>query len=158
MTFAEKVIQVALSQVGVREHGRNAGPEVEKYLAAVHLGPGYSWCGAFVAWCVQEAGRQGGYDAPAGPPSFQSSAGALRTAILNPTLWQDKLHLTWPLIYVLDHGGGQGHVGFGLEPLPGGLFRDVSGNTNQDGSREGDSVWEHTNRRIADIHRALRIA
>lgn len=155
MTFADRVVQIALSQVGVREHGQNAGPEVEKYLREVGLGPGYSWCGAFVAWVFAEAVRQGGYDDLVGPPLFKGSAGALRTLALNPMLRVDQP--VWPGIYVLDHGDGKGHVGFGIEPLANGIFRDVSGNTNSAGSREGDSVWEHTNRLIVDVRGWLRI-
>ncbi len=44
------------SQIGVREHGFNAGPEVEKYLRYVNLGRGQPWCAAFICWVYGQAG------------------------------------------------------------------------------------------------------
>lgn len=48
-----------MSQVGVREHDGNTGPQVEAYLQAVGLGPGYPWCAAFIAWVHQQCGISG---------------------------------------------------------------------------------------------------
>lgn len=49
-------LQVALSYVGVTESGgKNTGPEIDRFLSSVGLGPGYSWCAAFVSYSLQEA-------------------------------------------------------------------------------------------------------
>ena len=37
---------------GVREVGKNAGPDVEKYLHSLGMTKGSPWCAAFVSWCV----------------------------------------------------------------------------------------------------------
>ena len=37
---------------GVRETGKNAGEDVEKYQRSVGLSKGNPWCAAFVSWCV----------------------------------------------------------------------------------------------------------
>lgn len=53
----QKVIQVASSQVGIKEKtGKNDG-EVEKYIASVGLDPkaGYPYCAAFTYWVGREA-------------------------------------------------------------------------------------------------------
>lgn len=58
-TIRDKVVQVAYSQLGVKEiGGENRGPDVEKYLAYAHAGPGDPWCAAFVQWCFGQAGRE----------------------------------------------------------------------------------------------------
>jgi hypothetical protein len=52
----EKLADVAMSQVGVREvGGNNRGPKIRVYQAASSLKPGpWPWCAAFVDWCVQQ--------------------------------------------------------------------------------------------------------
>jgi hypothetical protein len=47
-------IQIALSQVGVKEQpkGSNRGPMVDKYTG----GNAVPWCALFVLWCFREAG------------------------------------------------------------------------------------------------------
>jgi hypothetical protein len=46
---------VALSQVGVREHGFNRGKQVELYQRAGGGKPGDAWCSWFVSWCLRQA-------------------------------------------------------------------------------------------------------
>ncbi|MCF8451741.1 MAG: hypothetical protein K9G42_00985 [Pedobacter sp.] len=43
------------SQIGVRERGINAGPHVEEYLHYVNLGRGQPWCAAFICWVFGQA-------------------------------------------------------------------------------------------------------
>lgn len=44
----------ALSYVGTVERGgNNRGPEVDLFLRAVGLNPGYSWCAAFTTYCLR---------------------------------------------------------------------------------------------------------
>ncbi|SEN74763.1 CHAP domain-containing protein [bacterium A37T11] len=45
------------AEIGVREATvKNDGPEVEKYLKYIGLTKGYSYCAAYVCWCLHEAG------------------------------------------------------------------------------------------------------
>jgi len=51
------VAKTYYSQIGVREAtGKNDGPQVKAYLAAVGLPEGYAWCGAFPAWTFDQHG------------------------------------------------------------------------------------------------------
>lgn len=52
----DKLVSIAMSQVGVREiGGNNCGPKVREYQAATELPPGrWPWCAAFVDWCLRE--------------------------------------------------------------------------------------------------------
>jgi hypothetical protein len=50
-------------------------------------------------------------------------------------------------VFVIDHGHGLGHVGFVESFRPDGLLVTVEGNTNPEGSREGDGVYRRTRRR-----------
>ena len=52
----EKLADVAMSQVGVREvGGNNRGAKIRTYQAASNLAPGaWPWCAAFADWCVQQ--------------------------------------------------------------------------------------------------------
>lgn len=50
ISIRDSLISIFRSQIGVKQIGDNTGPEVDMYLAAVGLSPGYPWCGAFVGW------------------------------------------------------------------------------------------------------------
>jgi cell wall-associated NlpC family hydrolase len=57
----QRVAIVAEKEKGAKEWpaGSNSGPEVNRYLKATGLGPGYPWCAAFVTWCLKKAGYKG---------------------------------------------------------------------------------------------------
>ena len=148
--LAQTSLTVAITQIGVEEKpkGSNAGPDVEKYLKSVGLGKGYSWCMAFVYWCVVEA--------------------ALKTATINPLKKTggvlDQLHSKKNLevktpqpgdIFIMDFGKGQGHVGF-VEHIVGDVIHTIEGNTNNDGSREGYKVCRRE-RKMNTIKAYLRL-
>jgi hypothetical protein len=46
---AKRILDWERSQLQVREHGYNRGPEVESYLRTTGNTPGSEWCGAFQA-------------------------------------------------------------------------------------------------------------
>lgn len=46
-------IDTALTYVHVRETGNNDGKEVRMFLKSVGLGKGYSWCAAFISYCLK---------------------------------------------------------------------------------------------------------
>jgi hypothetical protein len=130
----ERALHVARGLVGVREVGANAGTWVGRFLAAVGLGTGYSWCAAFVYYCLITAGAD-----PAKLPPKRQAAG-----VINWRAWAARENRLgdYPergkLFFWLDQG--QGHIGFcrlgeGLD------FSTIEGNTNQKGSREGDGVY-----------------
>ena len=47
-------LDTAVTYVGAGEAGgKNTGPEIDRFLASVGLGPGYAWCAAFVSYSLQ---------------------------------------------------------------------------------------------------------
>jgi uncharacterized protein (TIGR02594 family) len=136
-TLSEAALAFAVSQVGVHEQGgNNQGPEVNAYLASVGLDPGYSWCAAFVYFCFKQAAAQLGLVNPC-----PKTAGAVKLW----TLTEPICRVTAPVpgaIYVLQHEGGKGHAGI-IERVSDGAILEVSGNTNDAGSREGNAVARH---------------
>lgn len=79
----EKVMQVASSQIGIREKtGRNDG-EVEKYIAFVGLDPKahLPYCVAFISWCGDQAlGEKSPYPKSAWSPTHLSGGERLTTS------------------------------------------------------------------------------
>lgn len=131
-------LSVAQGQLGVHEQGgNNTGPQVDQYLAAVGLDPGYPWCAAFLFFCFREASK--------------------RLALVNPVPRTASTQRLWTLsepitrdsnpqpgyVYVLQHSPTSGHVGIIESVGADGTIAEISGNTNQTGSREGNTVWRH---------------
>jgi hypothetical protein len=144
-------LRIAGSQVGVREVGRNAGPEVEVYLRSVGLGAGYPWCAAFVHWCFDQGSAALALDNPC-----PRTAGALRLYEGCPLAW--KLDEPGSAdVFVIDHGHGLGHVGFVESVNDDGAFVTIEGNTSGQGSREGDGVYRRARHRSEITRGYLRI-
>lgn len=137
--LTEAAVTVAVSQLGVREQGgNNRGPDVDLYLASVGLDEGSSWCAVFVYWCFRRASNMLIVTNPC-----PRTGGALK-------LWKladAQFHAVTPTrgrVFVMDHGMGLGHVGF-VEAVRGdGSIDTIAGNTNAEGSRNGDRVGRHT--------------
>jgi hypothetical protein len=138
MTLADQTLVIAQSQVGVVEQpkGSNSGPEVNTYLKSVGLGAGYSWCMAFVYWCVNQAASKLAVPNPlvkTGGVMVQWNSTKLR---LLPT---HSSAIKPGDIFVMEFSHGLGHTGI-VEKIEKGLVYTIEGNTNEDGSREGYEV------------------
>jgi len=139
MTLQEKALEIAASQIGVEEAPghKNTGKQVEQYLAAVGLGPGFSWCMAFVYWCHSQAEEAMGVKNP-----MFKTGGVLEQ-------WRqrkDKYRALTPQagdVFIMDYGNGQGHTGI-VEKVEADVIHTIEGNTNDDGSREGYEVCRRT--------------
>jgi hypothetical protein len=135
MTLKEKALDVAISQLGVKEApgNKNTGKDVEKYLASVGLGPGYAWCMAFVYWNFNQAA-----DKMARKNPLFKTGGVLEQ-------WRqrkDKFRALTPTpgdIFIMDYGKGTGHTGI-VEKVDNDFVYTIEGNTNDEGSREGYEV------------------
>lgn len=151
-----QALQIAQSQIGVRETKPNSGPQVDQYLKAVGLNPGYAWCQAFIYWSFQQAAGKLQIANPtvktAGVMAHWNQCeqrGAKRISAAyaqkTPTL------LTPGQLFVLAFGKGLGHIGF-VETVNAakGTITTIEGNTNDGGSREGIAVLRRT-RTIASI-------
>ncbi|WP_299313250.1 CHAP domain-containing protein [uncultured Aquimarina sp.] len=124
------------SQVGVREvGGANRGADVEMYLASVELGRGYAWCAAFVSWCYQNANVKA-------PLSGWVPSYALKSKrIYHRGKFEKSKPQTGDVFMVWYHKLKRpAHIGF-IDKWGSTWVVTVEGNTNDNGSREGDGVY-----------------
>lgn len=144
MKLNEEAIKVAISQLGVRETtGNNDGVQVEKYLRSIGLGKGYSWCMAFIYWCVSEAAVKCGVKYN----PLVKTGGVLKQ--WQTTVCKRTKTPTANSIFIMDYGKGLGHTGF-VERVEGDIIHTIEGNTNNDGSREGIGVFRRS-RKVGTI-------
>lgn len=137
-----KALDIAFGEVGTTETAPNRGPRIERYLQAVGLPPGLPWCCAFVVFCYHEAARVLGMESPLPRTGkvtrFYRKAKAVWRAT-EPTPGAIYCHATDP-----GDWDSPGHCGICIRPDDGkGRIVGVEGNSNDGGSREGDSVVVH---------------
>ena len=154
-------LRVALQEVGVREDPvhSNSGPRVNQYLASVGLEPGQPWCAAFVYWCAQQAANSCGRNPVPLPrtgwtPSIWDDATQNGRAVPAADVIRGRVCLDPGSLFVL-HGTVDGidrvrHVGF-VAGLRDGMIETVEGNTDLDGSGEGDGVYRRL-RNPSSVH------
>ena len=150
------VLRVARSHLGVRETARNRGVLIDKWQRGVGLilpedqhAPGHPWCACYVCGVIREA--NGGVR----PLWWHDSASALGLVAHNGgLLLADKRLIRPGNVYVMDHGQGRGHCGFvdSVINVRGVItFPDISGNSNDEGGREGVEVCSNL-RALDDPH------
>ena len=141
MILTATVLDIVRTQLGVHEQGgNNTGPEVDQYLAAVGLDPGYAWCAAFLYWCFRKATSQVGL-AMINP--FPRTASSQKVW----TFAEPLCRMDAPAegcVYVLQHTPATGHVGIVESIGEDGVICEISGNTfAESGGREGNTVARH---------------
>jgi len=156
--FFKEALKVAVSQLGVMEKplGSNRGPEVDKYLASVGLGPGQFWCMAFVYYCFNKAAEKLDRNNPLVKTGhcmthWNSTNGKkiiASNAVNNPSLVKPGQ------IFIINTGGSSGHTGI-VEKLEGGFLHTIEGNSNTSGSRNGIGVFRLVSRKITKINRGF---
>ena len=160
-TLRDKVQQIYTSQIGIREKQPNSGPAVEEYLRYVNLPKGNPWCAAFVCWVYGQAGvtnPKSGWSPALFPRSnviwskgVESGKwkviGHAQTSDLRPQT-SDIFGLYFPEI------GRIAHVGF-IDQWDGTWLTTVEGNTNLNGSREGDGVYRKK-RLVRSVYKVAR--
>ena len=114
---------------GVREVGKNAGPDVEKYLHCLGMTKGSPWCAAFVSWCVMTSRGL------AKPPKWCSGSAVIWSRAQDATAAAAARKGSWC----------QGHTGIVVAVDDIG-WHTIEGNTNAAGSREGDGVYRKTHK------------
>lgn len=132
----EQVKSIYDSQIGVRETGgANRGRHVERYLSSVGFDPGYAWCAAFVSWCYQQA--EINHPKSAWVPSYARKQNIIykRGEFLKSLPQQGDVFLIW-----FSNLNRPAHIGF-VDRWKEKWVITVEGNTNDDGSREGDGVY-----------------
>lgn len=136
--LTRQIVVEAIKHVGTKEAGHNAGPEVAGWLKRVHRRTGSPWCCAF-AWCMLDDACT----AIGVPNPFPPVAGVHYAAAIAKRLgcWTPEAGPG----YICLHDSGKnaagariGHCGVVVEVN--GQIKSVEGNTNAEGSREGDRV------------------
>jgi len=136
-TIVQSVIDKAASQLGAQEHprGSNDGPEVRAYLASTGLGKGNPWCAAFLTWCVKQIEKSTDQDI-----AFPNTASC--DVILAFAKTHEIRHTSpepGDVFLVLRTPTDAVHTGF-VRSVNGNKFKTIEGNSNSDGSREGNAV------------------
>jgi hypothetical protein len=129
-------LEIARTYVGVHETPgkRNEGPEVNLFLAATGLNPGYPWCCSWAFFVCEKAAAKLGLRNP-----FPRTASVLRA-------WrtgEPVMRLSNPVVgawWFLRHSETTGHCGV-VEAIDDfGVITSISANTNEKGSREGTHI------------------
>jgi hypothetical protein len=119
--------KIYTSQIGVKEAtGKNDGPQIKAYLIVSGLPEGHPWCAAFVAWCFKTAGIKATRSAYS--PNWFPRARIVKNGKVG-----DVIGIYFPKM------GRIAHVGF-WDSINGAFTICVEGNTNDEGSREGNRV------------------
>ena len=156
MMDGNNVVAIATKEIGVRETTQNRGVQVEIYLKSVGLDyshgytyPGFSWCAAFVKWCMIKANI------------VTPGMNAMAASCYNPdnVVYSDSVfHKAFApgdifTIY-FESLGRVGHCGI-ISNINGNILSTIEGNTNNDGSRNGNGVYARS-RNISEIHSISR--
>jgi len=158
MKLAQKLVELALTQVGVSEvNGSNTGPQVDVYKSATNLPPHepWPWCAAFICWLFRECMKGGNYTF-----TRPTTAGAWDFA--NWSRKQDNSTQTKDLPGMDIQAGDIvifkfSHIGLAIgAPDKNGNFFTCEGNTDGAGGREGGSVLKKQ-RHIGKIRARIRV-
>lgn len=124
----EKILGISRTQIGIREAtGNNDGQQVEAYLKVTNLPKGNPWCAAFVSWVFKQAG----YERPR--TAWSPALFPLARQPLSPKP-ADVLGIYSIRLKRIAHAGL-------VERRQDNWIISIEGNTNTNGSREGDGVY-----------------
>lgn len=140
-TDTVRLIDVARSQIGYRE-GRNNDSKFGRWYGMNHD----AWCAMFVSWVFTRAGEP--LPEIQGRKGFAKVAEGFRWARAHRRLAKTPRVGD---IFLLSHGGARGHTGIVTRVHDDGTVTTIEGNTNNDGSRNGNGVYERT-RTVASVN------
>lgn len=149
--IADILVEVANDTVGARESGgNNRGKEIEKFQKFVDgIASGEPWCMGWMQWVVGQVCEF--YDIP---HTLFKSEHCLTVWTRTP----EKYRRTEPkrgYAVIFRSKGLSGHVALCTSENVFAAFGTIEGNTNKQGSREGDGVYRKI--RHVDENGALRI-
>jgi len=138
--LAQKALELAATQIGVREHGRNRGPEIDGYCREIGHDPTKAdpWCATFVSAMVKRAADVLGVPVP-----IHLTAGCWTLDEKAPPYMRSSQPAPGA-IFLLN---GHKHTGFIETTTADGVIVTIEGNTNPGGSVEGDGVYRRTRKR-----------
>lgn len=134
MATAKDVLDVARSQLGVAENPPGSNQVMYAYWAGI---PGQPWCGAFVCWCLDQAGA---LDVPrfvwtpSGAQAYQAAGRWSSVPAIGSVVF-----FQWPGVPRICH------VGFVEVVRPDGVVT-IEGNTDEAGGGSGGKVMRHVRR------------
>lgn len=123
-------LEVAFTQLGVKESAPNRGNRIDEYIVSGGLDPtagSYPWCYLFVRWCC----RQVGVWMPRTASVKRAWEMGEDLRVPDPSPGDVAIHL---------NADGTGHCGFHMRWVSDNYAETIEGNSNREGSREGDSV------------------
>lgn len=127
-------------QLGVRETGgNNYGYKVGIYLQSVGLGEGYSWCAAYVHWCLQQCGIETPITAWS-PTAFNQK----NVVYLQGKFYKEVEPGDVFVIYSMSKKR-IAHTGFVRARINSRVFKSNEGNASREGAvnpYDGDGVYE----------------
>ncbi|RRN77303.1 peptidoglycan-binding protein [Pseudoxanthomonas sp. SGD-10] len=129
-----EIIAWAKAEIGVRESsGNNDGARVEEYLGLVNLPKGYAWCAAFVSWVFAQAG-------------YASPRSAWSPALFPPQVRSQQILPANIFGIYFKALKRIAHVGIVVK-REGDWILGIEGNTQINGSRDGDGVYQRRRHR-----------
>lgn len=140
IVLGDRLAEILLTKVGVVEIPRNSnrGPDVEAFQASTWLdGTGWAWCAAFVCWGMQKLEAE--IDYPFTRPETAAAYGFED--------WAKKQGLKmWKPCGQIKRGdilifGPFSHIAVAVADEKFGSVETVEGNTDGEGSREGNGVY-----------------
>lgn len=148
---ADTPLNIATKYVGIKEAtGNNDGKEVEMFLKSVGLGKGYSWCAAFVSYCIKNSNS-----------SYRPLSAVAQKFITKNSIKADvktKLDTNYEYVAIWKRGTTPfGHIGF-IEKQNANVFHTIEGNTSagtKGSQSNGDGVYRR--KRKIEPYNYLRI-
>ena len=149
-------LEVAKTQIGVKEQGYNRGKIVSQYIKSGGGEVGQSWCMYFVYWCYNEASKLLKIKNPllrtgscAAQLKYANSLfSKLKVKKVNGLFNNEKINSGAIAIFkkgtINNNDIGKlwlGHTGILEKQIDKNTFLLIEGNTNQSGSRNGDGVY-----------------
>lgn len=158
MTLKELIATTAEAEIGVRETRKNGSDRISTYQSCTWLPVGpWPWCAAFVDFCIARAVDEFGivtFKIPktAAAWDFENWCRSVDNTV--------KLKKTKPGIQSVSRGDVViftfSHVGIATSGTNmAGMVSTVEGNTNSQGSREGDGVYRKV-RHISKIRSIIK--
>jgi len=139
----ERVLEIALDEVGPKEQRGNNRGECEKYLRPLGLPPGSPYCVAGIRWCFDEACRELNSRNP-----LPKTGGVIKLFSRTPSWMRGKEALMGPAIggHRSTSNPNLGHVAIVLpwDAERPAVASTLEFNTNKAGSRDGDGVYLRT--------------
>ena len=155
--IAQRLVEFARKEVGIRETSKNQGPGIEKYWSATSYPKGYQnrepYCAAAAAWLVKQAcaGQAHSFSLPTTPLAYGFEKWAANNSGRGIAIVSRNAARSGDIFTL----SAASHVGI-IESVSGSTATTLEANTDGSGSREGDGFYRKT-RNISGFRKVIRI-